>query len=114
MSLDECAWKLALSKSTKHRRKNLPVWGLELQSANSQVLTIITEPKYSVVASTAWPLWLLVFGVSIPKRDAHTYIYIYATQNGVPIMCLALRRSATSLDSSKIGTYDLYAFRDNL
>ena len=85
--------------------KNLPVWGLELRSANSQLLTIITEPKYRVVASTAWPLWLLVFGVSIPKRDAHTYIYIYATQNSVPIMCLALRRLAMNANLDPFPRY---------
>ena len=42
-------------------------------------------------------VWLVVFGVtgSIPKRDAHIYIYIYTlSENRVPIICLALRRSA--------------------
>ena len=49
-------------------------------------------------------VWLVVFGVtgSIPKRDAHIYIYKYIyiytlSENRVPIICLALRRSAIIL-----------------
>ena len=44
-----------------------------------------------------YPVWLVVFGVtgSIPKCDAHLYIYIYIlSENSVTIICLALRRSA--------------------
>ena len=32
----------------------------------------------------------------IPKRDAYIYIYTLS-ENSVPIMCLALRRSATTI-----------------
>ena len=49
-------------------------------------------------------VWLVVFGVtgSIPKRDAHIYIYRYIyiytlSENRVQIICLALRRSATTV-----------------
>ena len=56
--------------------------------------------KYAThICGISFPVWLAVFGVSIPKRDAHIYIYIYIyiyirSENSVTIMCLALRRSA--------------------
>ena len=40
------------------------------------------------------PVWLMVFGVSIPKHDAHIIIIYTLNKNSVPIMCLALRHSA--------------------
>ena len=48
-----------------------------------------------------YPVWLVAFGVtgSIPKRDAHIYIYTLS-ENSVPIICLALRRSAIKIRES--------------
>ena len=39
------------------------------------------------------PVWLVDLAVSIPKCDAHTYIYTLS-ENSVTIMCLTLRCSA--------------------
>ena len=34
--------------------------------------------KYAThICNISFPVWLAVFGVCIPKRDAHIYIYIY-------------------------------------
>ena len=48
--------------------------------------------KYAThICGINFPVWLAVFGVCIPKRDAHIYT---RSKNSVTIMCLALRRSA--------------------
>ena len=48
--------------------------------------------KYAThICGISFPIWLAIFGVCIPKRDAQTYT---RNENSVTIMCLALRRSA--------------------
>ena len=49
--------------------------------------------KYAThLCAISFLVWLAVFRVCNPKRDAHIYIYTQS-ENNVTIMCLVLRRS---------------------
>ena len=48
------------------------------------------------ICGISFPVWLAVFRVCIPKRDAHIYVYT-RSENSVTTMCLVLRCSAIIL-----------------